>query len=165
MPYLQPANEIEAEIANVPSIKNNIIVYRHVPRSVVDDPLNSKKMFYQEKAFLSTSITKMSAINAGFECPKDDIMLKIYVPNGTTCFSCDLLDSEFKRSYHNKTWKEPYENEFLFKHGLHFALIDRPFYDPEIHGMTYPVFMVNNIKEVDLNNPLFKLGLMKLNLF
>ena len=97
MPYLQPANEIEAEIANVPSIKNNIIVYRHVPRSVVDDPLNSKKMFYQEKAFLSTSITKMSAINAGFECPKDDIMLKIYVPKGTTCFPCDLLDSEFKR--------------------------------------------------------------------
>lgn len=45
MPYLQPANEIEAEIANVPSIKNNIIVYRHVPRSVVNDPLNSKKIF------------------------------------------------------------------------------------------------------------------------
>ena len=45
-------------------------------------------------------------------------------------------------------------------------LFDAYFYDPEIHRMTYPVFMVNNIKEVDLNNnPLFKLGLMKLNLF
>lgn len=159
--------KLEDEILSIPPLKDNIIVYRHVPSIVTKKimKLNALKKPYHEKGFLSTSFMKKSANSAGIYCPSSDDMLKIYVPNNEKCFPCDLIYKKYKQATLNPDWKSPYENELLFNHGLYLALIQHPFRDREIHKKVYPVFLLKKGEKCCSSNLFFKMGLKKLKLF
>ncbi len=97
-----------------PPLPDNIIVYRMVPKFVIEKIVLSK-IPWEEKGFMSVSLTQSIKYSDTYKEGFD--ILKIYVPKGTRVLCADILSSG--------------ENEFIFPPNCFLKYLHHTYRDEE----------------------------------
>ena len=120
-------NTLVISIVLAPKVPENIVVYRGVLNSYIDELKSYKKKDFwkRNKGFLSTSLINDFALDHGYEA-----ILRIYLPKGTYGV------------YVNNIVGRPKEQEMLFLPNAYIKLLDnrRIFKEKIIKDIKYPVY-------------------------
>lgn len=117
--YDKMADVLIMTLCSAPRIPENIVVYRVIDKSFIEDMIRHNKLSrptpIQEKGFMSTSLLQ-NIINTYSESVEEPHLLKIYVPKNTIGI---YVNSITKRD----------EEEILLAPNNYLRIIEYPYYD------------------------------------
>ena len=107
-------------IKNSPLTKSGLVLYRAIPRHVLEDLKEGDK--FVDKGFISTSSNKQSVNDPGYVHPEDRVVLTLRIEPGIHALNVSEVIKQSSSAPTKAKELSEWEDEFLLERGLTFEI-------------------------------------------